>query len=138
MEEKVTIQNRIRLDGYCVTFPSKTGRPFTQIDLEGNNGLELSKTNQNKAHCKECTMEIFAGEAIYHRFYYRNGYICLACAKELILTIGIYGNKDYGFFEDIFGNLKRCTYTHVISFTSKQVCGAIELVQPKDGKDDSR
>lgn len=63
--------------------------------------LALSKVNQRRAKCLECGGRFEPGECVHHQQYRHNGYVCIPCARKMLVK---YGRQGYS--ENILTNLQ--------------------------------
>jgi hypothetical protein len=101
------------------TYRALLGEEFYFFISFGEWGLSLFSTNQRPVHCGKCASQFPVGECIRHKMYKSNYYICLPCAKNLIL---LYGVK--GFFVNFLSNLQPVEYNEP-EFTAQQVADSI-------------
>jgi hypothetical protein len=81
--------------------------------------LVLAKTNVRRVKCSNCFEKIEAGAGVWHRIYGGNGYVCLDCAKKMILK---YGRNGYS--ENILFNLQSAHFS-TGKFTAQEVVDGI-------------
>lgn len=81
--------------------------------------IVLSKTNLRPVHCGQCASQFTVGECVKHRQYSDNYFLCIPCAKELILKFG-----SKGFNLNILSNLRAVDISTPI-YTAQQVADSI-------------
>ena len=96
------------LRGYRVYLPSKTGMNWYGYIGFYKWALVLSQTNQRAVYCMECRERMKAGDCVKHKQYGRNGFVCIKCARGMILKYG----KNFGYMESVLSNLQCCSYDH--------------------------
>ena len=84
--------------------------------------LALRKINQRSVICVECGQERGAGECVFKSKYMGNGYVCLPCAKGLLIEHG-----ERGYSENVMCNLQ-ANFTMDGTWSAEQVIEALRLV----------
>lgn len=82
--------------------------------------IDIQHTNKRPVHCGQCASLFPVGECVKHIEYRYNFFLCLQCAKELILR---HGAK--GFRINLLRNLQAVDVDTPI-FTAQQVIDSIE------------
>jgi len=89
--------------------------------------LALRKVNQRKSKCIECEDSFEAGECVYHSQYGGNGFVCIPCARKLIIKHG-----DMGYSENILMNLQANNF-QTGKWTAEQIAQALHKDTIEDG-----
>jgi len=90
--------------------------------------LYLRKVNQRPVNCHECKQDFLPAQCVHHGQTRNNYFICLACAKVLILKHG-----KRGYHVSMMQNLQ-CADMMDGRYTAQQVADSIQLFRAKPGE----
>lgn len=97
----------LKLKGYRVYLPSRIGMNWYGYIQFYKQSLQPSRTNQRMVCCMDCNEKLKAGMGIKHWQQRNNGFVCINCARGMILRHG-----KFGYIENILSNLQCCSYDH--------------------------